>query len=81
MRGARVGEDLAVLELRRREVVQPDCLTRAEHEVALLVLEGKTNADIARLRRTSARTVANQLRSVYNKLGVSSRAELAARLA
>jgi DNA-binding CsgD family transcriptional regulator len=80
MRGVRVGDDLAVLELSRREVPHLDGLTQAERDVALLAIEGKTNSDIARLRHTSARTVANQLRSVYHKLGVSSRAELASRL-
>jgi len=32
------------------------------------------------MRSTSERTVANQLAAIYRKLGVSSRAELAARL-
>ncbi len=55
-------------------------LTDAEREVALLALAGHTNAEIGRRRESSARTVANQLQSVYRKLSVTTRAELAARL-
>lgn len=51
-------------------------LTATEHEVALLLLEGKSNAVIAKARRTSARTVANQVASILRKLGVDSRREL-----
>ncbi|HTQ05059.1 MAG TPA: helix-turn-helix transcriptional regulator [Polyangiaceae bacterium] len=53
-------------------------LTDAEREVAALVAAGRSNAEVARLRATSARTVANQLASIYAKLGVTSRGELAA---
>ena len=49
-------------------------------EVALLALAGHTNAAIAARRESAARTVANQLQSIYRKLGVTTRAELAARL-
>jgi DNA-binding NarL/FixJ family response regulator len=58
----------------------PEQLTEAEREVALAVLRGKTNDEVARDRRTSVRTVANQLSSIFAKLGVSSRIELAHRL-
>lgn len=54
-------------------------LTRAEREVSRLMLRGLTNAAIARARVTSRYTVANQLRAIYQKLGVSSRRELVAR--
>jgi DNA-binding CsgD family transcriptional regulator len=56
-------------------------LTAAEREVALLAVQGATDADIAARRGSAERTVANQLRSVFEKLGVHSRAELAASLA
>lgn len=56
------------------------CLTSAERQVVTGVLNGRTNAAIATARRTSCRTVANQLAAIYRKLGVSSRWELAARL-
>jgi DNA-binding NarL/FixJ family response regulator len=53
-------------------------LTDAERQVVAGVLSGRSNAAIAGARRTSARTVANQLAAIYRKLGVSSRWELAA---
>ena len=53
-------------------------LTSAERQVVAGVLNGRTNAAIAMARRTSSRTVANQLAAIYRKLGVSSRWELAA---
>lgn len=56
-------------------------LTAAEREVVALVLSGKTDRAIAKARGTSPRTVANQLRSVFRKLDVSSRCELLHRLA
>lgn len=55
-------------------------LTPAERAVALAAVEGLSNAAIAERRSASARTVANQLASVFRKLGVFSRAELAAHL-
>jgi DNA-binding CsgD family transcriptional regulator len=55
-------------------------LTAAERDVARLVMRGATNADIARSRKTSARTVANQVASILRKLEVRSRVELAALL-
>ena len=55
-------------------------LTDAEQDVHDRLLRGESNAEIARHRRTSARTVANQVAAVFRKLGVGSRAELAARV-
>lgn len=52
-------------------------LTPAEREVLAQLLEGRTNAEIGVHRGTSARTVANQTASIFKKLGVSSRLELA----
>jgi DNA-binding NarL/FixJ family response regulator len=57
-----------------------DGLTDAERDVAQAVLRGLGNAAIAGARGTSARTVANQLRRIFDKLGVRSRGELRARL-
>ncbi len=57
-----------------------DALTDAERDVAQAVLRGLGNAAIADARGTSARTVANQLRRIFDKLGVRSRGELRARL-
>jgi DNA-binding CsgD family transcriptional regulator len=54
-------------------------LTAAEREVAGFILRGRSNGEIASARRTSARTVANQIAAIFRKVGVSSRAELVAR--
>lgn len=55
-------------------------LTGGERDVLADLLGGSTNADIARRRKSSERTVANQIQSIYRKLGVRSRSELAAHL-
>ena len=55
-------------------------LTAAEKAVARALLGGASYREIARARDTSERTVANQVQSIYTKLAVSSRAELAAKL-
>ncbi|MEO8874604.1 MAG: LuxR C-terminal-related transcriptional regulator, partial [Polyangiaceae bacterium] len=54
-------------------------LTEAERDVALALARGLTNAEIARTRNVSPRTVANQVAAIMKKLDVSSRVELAAR--
>jgi DNA-binding NarL/FixJ family response regulator len=56
-------------------------LTNAERAVAKLVARGATNDEIARARKTSLRTVANQIASIMRKLGVASRVAIAARIA
>lgn len=50
----------------------------AQREVLHLLLRGLSNAEIARLRRRSERTVAHQVDSIYRRLRVGSRAELIA---
>lgn len=57
-----------------------ESLSQAELACAQLVVAGSSNLEIARTRGVSPRTVANQLASVYQKLGLGGRAELAARL-
>ncbi len=52
-------------------------LSPAEREVALLASAGCPSREIAERRGTSERTVANQLASIFKKLGMSSRTELA----
>jgi DNA-binding CsgD family transcriptional regulator len=56
-------------------------LTEAERAVVSGVLRGLSNAQIAATRGASVRTVANQLASVFRKLGVRSRHELIAHVA
>jgi DNA-binding NarL/FixJ family response regulator len=55
-------------------------LTEAEREVALLVVDGCANSEIGARRRSSPRTVANQISSVFRKLSVHGRCELIRRL-
>lgn len=55
-------------------------LSPAEQAVAALLLAGSTQADMARRRGVSERTVANQVQGLYRKLGVHSRVALAAAL-
>jgi DNA-binding NarL/FixJ family response regulator len=55
-------------------------LTLAELDVTLAALEGQGNSTIATHRRTSLRTVVNQLAAVFRKLRVSGRLELVSRL-
>lgn len=54
-------------------------VTHAERSVLDLVISGASNAHIAYVRGTSARTVANQIASLLRKLGASSRFELVRR--
>ena len=55
----------------------PETLSRAEASVALATIHGRSLAEIARERGTATRTVANQLRAVYGKLGARTRFDLA----
>ena len=79
MRGVRIkqGDDeVAVLELEPASASAIRTLTRAEREIVALVLDALSSEEIARIRKRSTRTVANQLASIYRKLRVRSRAEL-----
>jgi DNA-binding NarL/FixJ family response regulator len=58
----------------------PTALSGAESDVARRIVAGEANEAIARARGTSLRTVANQVASIFRKLGVASRSELVARL-
>lgn len=55
-------------------------LTDAEISIAHLLLAGATNADIAHARGRSLATVSKQIASLFRKVGVRSRTELATRL-
>ena len=56
-------------------------LTPQELQVALLVADGATNRDAATRLFLSAKTIEAHLSSVYRKLGLRSRAQLAALVA
>lgn len=51
-------------------------LTDAERDVLARIVTGASNATIARARKASVRTVANQVASLLRKLGAASRYEL-----
>ena len=86
--GARPWADLAAAELEatgetvaRRGGDERDALTTRELQIALLLAEGRTTRETAAALFLSPKTVEYHLRHVYTKLGIASRAELAARLA
>ena len=58
----------------------PSVLSESEQAVARALIAGSSNAEIAKARGTSIKTVANQLYAMYRKLGVSNREELVAKL-
>ncbi len=54
----------------------PPNLSSAEKRVVLDLIDGASHRDVARARGTSARTVANQVASIFRKLEVRSQLEL-----
>lgn len=75
-----LGQEHIVLSFPLSSPKVPPSLTKAEAAVAVLVLEGRSDAEIAAVRGVSKRTVANQIAAVFRKLDVRSRVELVARL-
>jgi DNA-binding NarL/FixJ family response regulator len=76
-RGSRIGSEDAAH--RRRSATLP-ALTEREEEVARLVGKGRTNRQIAAELFLSDKTVETHLSNIFAKLGVSSRAAMAARV-
>jgi DNA-binding NarL/FixJ family response regulator len=56
-------------------------LSRREREVAVLVAAGNSNPTIAQTLYLSPRTVDSHMRRIFQKLAVSSRAQVAATIA
>jgi DNA-binding NarL/FixJ family response regulator len=71
------GRDIGILGVPFVTPARAARLTVAEYDVVEHVLRGASNAAIAKARRTSTHTVANQLRAIFAKLHVESRTELA----
>lgn len=71
-------EALRTVGRRPRAAAGWDSLTRAEREVVSLVTEGLTNQQAADRLYVSRRTVETHLEHIFAKLGVRSRAKLAA---
>jgi DNA-binding CsgD family transcriptional regulator len=65
-----------VLSVARPEEGLSGRLSNAEYAVVRRVVEGKSNEEIAALRRASPRTIANQINAIFRKLGVSGRSDL-----
>lgn len=75
------GEELFVFSWSAKRAVKPPALSPAEAEVLARVVGGESNAAIAKARKTSVRTVANQVASLLRKTGAASRFELIRRYA
>ena len=54
-----------------------ECMTEKEIQIAIHVWEGLTNREISRIAGTTEQVIKNHLRSIFDKLGVWSRLELA----
>ncbi len=75
------GGDYYILGLERPDRHLERLLPPAEVEVMKARIEGQSHQLIARVRRTSQRTIANQLASACRRLGVSGRLEIIGHLA
>jgi DNA-binding NarL/FixJ family response regulator len=71
-------ENVVVLSYRLPEAASPRVLlSPAQRQVLRLLLDGRSNVEIARERKRSPGTVAKQINEIYRRLGVQSRAGLA----
>jgi len=75
-----VDDDLAIFAWDAERPATPD-LTPAERDVLTRITRGASNAAIATARKTSERTVANQVARLLKKLDASSRYDLIRRYA
>lgn len=78
---ARAEALLAGARPRRLRLSGLHALTAGELRVARLAAEGRTNREIAQALFITTKTVKDHLGSVYGKLQINARAELAAALA
>ncbi len=74
------GRHFEVLSVERPELRLAATLPPAEFHVLCRLVEGATYQEISSERGTARRTIANQVRSVFQRLKVSSRGELITRL-
>jgi DNA-binding CsgD family transcriptional regulator len=75
--GARAADELARVNRRPSSTLE---LTASEQRIAELAASGLTNRQVAEQSFVSPKTVEANLARVYRKLGISSRAELGARM-
>jgi DNA-binding CsgD family transcriptional regulator len=66
----------SVVSAERPEMVLRNLISPAQLSVTSLLVEGKSYSEMACLRHTSERTIANQVAGTFRRLGVSGRAEL-----
>ena len=79
--GAPLWADKARRELSKMATpTRADGLTCTERRIAALVTQGQTNREVAAAMFVTENTVQTHLRHIFQKLGVRSRTELAARL-
>lgn len=71
---------LRVVSIARPELCLADQLPRAELEIVRYLVEGRCHAEMARLRGTSPRTIANQIGSVFRRFQVTGRVDLVLRV-
>jgi ATP/maltotriose-dependent transcriptional regulator MalT len=74
---ARTRRELAAVTTGRRKADAAMTLTRHERQVAALVTQGATNREAAAALSVTAKTIEHHLTSIYAKLGLRSRTELA----
>lgn len=74
------GERLLSVSAPKPEALLQRLLSPAEYEAICMLVDGETHSTIAAQRRTSPRTIANQLASAFQRLGVSGRAALVQRI-
>jgi DNA-binding NarL/FixJ family response regulator len=61
----------------RKDRGGPESLTERERQVAMLIVDRRTNPQIAAELFLSPKTVETHVRNLFHKLGVSSRVEVA----
>jgi DNA-binding CsgD family transcriptional regulator len=74
------GRTYSIIAVPRPEKRLSQLVSPAEFAVLGLLVEGMSHAEMAVVRHTSVRTIANQLASAFHKLGVSGRSELLCQL-
>lgn len=73
-------EEFRFIAIQRPDLRLSRVLPPAELAVTRLLVEGLCYEEIARVRRTSTRTIANQITAVFRRMRVSGRSELLSRL-
>lgn len=78
LKWAALGDETLMALRMPAAVCRLSCLTDAEREVGTDLLLALPRREIARRRGRSLRTIANQVASIYRKLGVSGRIDFVA---